>query len=190
MCTRWSPTKRRHPPPHATPLSFVYHAGVQRVPTSSAPRVAGQAHRITAEVLIPAGGAEGVILAQGGHYGGFTLYVKDGHVVYEVNAFGNISGSIVSSQPLEAGKAEIVVDFVPDETRLRKEMWPGRSAGPGVARLTINGKSAGETPVANFGGYYYETFDIGSDLGTPVSASYASPFAFSGTIDSVKVDVR
>jgi hypothetical protein len=116
--------------------------------------------------------------------------VKDGRVVYEVNAFGNISGSIVSSQPLEAGKAEIVVDFVLDDTKLRKEMWPGRSVGPGVARLSINGKAAGETPVANFGGYYYETLDIGSDLGTPVSESYASPFAFNGKIDTVKVDIQ
>ena len=168
---------------------FVYHAGVQRIPTSSAPRLAGKAYRITADVdVLP--GAEGVILAQGGHYGGFTLYVKEGHVVYEVNAFGNISGSIVSSQPLEAGKAEIVVDFIPDATKLRKEMWPGRSVSPGVARLSINGKAAGETSVANFGGYYYETFDIGSDLGTAVSSGYASPFAFTGKIDTVKVDLE
>ena len=60
----------------------------------------------------------------------------------------------------------------------------------GRARLSINGKPAGETPVANFGGYYYETFDIGSDLGTPVSSSYASPFAFTGRIDTVMLELR
>jgi arylsulfatase A-like enzyme len=184
------PHKDLPPAPGGDQTSFVYRAGVQRVPTSSAPRVAGHAHRITAEVEVPAGGADGVIVAQGGHYGGFTLYVKDGHVVYEVNAFGNSSGAIVSPLPLETGKAEIVVDFVPDQTKLRKEMWPGRSSSPGVAHLSINGKPAGETLVANFGGYYYETFDIGSDLGTPVSSNYASPFAFNGKIDTVKVDVQ
>ena len=184
------PHKELPPVPGGDRTSFLYQAGVERIPTSSAPRVAGHAHRITADVEVPVGGAEGVILAQGGHYGGFTLYVKDGHVVYEVNAFGNISGSIVSSQTLGTGKAEIVVEFVPDETKLRKEMWPGRSVGPGVARLSINGKAAGETPVANFGGYYYETFDVGSDLGTPVSSSYASPFSFTGTIGTVRVDLQ
>jgi hypothetical protein len=97
---------------------------VQRIPTSSAPRVVGHAHRITADLDIPAGGAEGVILAQGGRYGGYTLYVKDGRVTYEVNAFGNRSGIIVSSKPLEAGKAHIVVDFVPDESKPSKEPVP------------------------------------------------------------------
>jgi arylsulfatase A-like enzyme len=184
------PHKDLPPAPGGDSTFFVYHAGVQRIPTSSAPRLAGHAHRITAEVDIPAAGAEGVILAQGGHYGGFTLFIKDSRVVYEVNAFGNSSGRLVSSQPLAAGKAEIVLDFIPDDTKLRKEMWPGRSVGPGVARLSINGRPAGEAPIANFGGYYYETFDVGSDLGTPVSSSYASPFAFNGKIDTVKVDLQ
>jgi hypothetical protein len=62
--------------------------------------------------------------------------------------------------------------------------------GPGSAHLTINGEPAGDTPIAIFGGYYYETFDIGSDLGTPVSSNYASPFAFTGKIDTVKVDLE
>jgi arylsulfatase len=176
----------------------VYHAGVERIPTSSAPRVAGHAHRITADLDIPAGGAEGVVLAQGGRYGGYTLYVKDGHVTYEVNAFGNRTGIIVASKPLEAGKAHIVVDFTPDESQPGKQVVTGgvgqgvstRAVGPGTAHLSINGEAAGEAPIATFGGYYYETFDIGSDLGTPVSASYASPFAFTGKIDTVKVDIQ
>ncbi|MGA3078881.1 MAG: arylsulfatase [Bryobacteraceae bacterium] len=192
------PHRALPPAPGGGQTSFVYHAGVQRIPTSSAPRVVGHAHRITADLDVPAGGAEGVILAQGGRYGGYTLYVKDGRVTYEVNAFGNRSGIIVSSKPLEAGKAHIVVDFVPDESKPSKEPVPGgvgqgaqvRPVGPGFAHLSINGEPAGETPIAIFGGYYYETFDIGSDLGTPVSSSYASPFPFNGKIDAVRVDIR
>jgi hypothetical protein len=147
--------------------SYLYHAGDERIPSGAAPRLAGRHHRITAEVEIPERGAEGVILAEGGRYGGFSLYIKDGRVAYEVNAYGNRAGSIVSSQPLPAGKAQIVVAFIPEASSLKQETLPGRSVGPGVARLSINGQPAGETPVANFGGYYYETFDIGSDLGTP-----------------------
>ncbi|MGC9948383.1 MAG: arylsulfatase [Bryobacteraceae bacterium] len=193
-----APHRAAPPTPAGAQTSFVYHAGVQRIPTSSAPRVAGHAHRITADLDIPAGGAEGVILAQGGRYGGYTLYVKDGHVTYEVNAFGNRTGIVVSSKPLAAGKAHIVVDFTPDDSQPGKQVVTGgvgqgvstRAVGPGMARLSINGEPAGETPIAVFGGYYYETFDIGSDLGTPVSASYASPFAFNGKIDTVKVEIQ
>jgi arylsulfatase len=192
------PHRTALPAPAGAQTSFVYHAGVERIPTSSAPRVAGHAHRITADLDIPAGGAEGVVLAQGGRYGGYTLYVKDGHVTYEVNAFGNRTGIIVASKPLEAGKAHIVVDFTPDESQPGKQVVTGgvgqgvstRAVGPGTAHLSINGEAAGEAPIATFGGYYYETFDIGSDLGTPVSASYASPFAFTGKIDTVKVDIQ
>jgi arylsulfatase A-like enzyme len=191
------PHRAALPAPGGDQTSFVYHAGVQRIPTSSAPRLAGRAHRITADLNIPADGAEGVILAQGGRYGGYTLYVKDGHVTYEVNAFGNRTGIIVSSKPLVAGKAHIVVDFMPDSQPAKQVVTGGvgqgvttRPVGPGVARLSINGEAAGETPVAIFGGFYYETLDVGSDLGTPVSANYASPFAFSGKIDTVKVDIE
>jgi arylsulfatase A-like enzyme len=191
------PRRAPVPAPGGAQTSFVYHAGVQRIPTTSAPRIAGHAHRITADLDIPAGGAEGVILAQGGRYGGFTLYVKDGRVVYEVNAFGNRSGMIVSTKPLEAGKAHIVVDFMPDKSPNKEPVTGGvgqgvqtRPAGPGIAHLSINGEPAGEAPITVFGGYYYETFDVGSDLGTPVSASYASPFTFSGKIDTVKVDIQ
>jgi hypothetical protein len=145
------PRRAPVPAPGVPQTSFVYHAGVQRIPTTSASRIAGHAHRITADLDIPAGGAEGVILAQGGRYGGFTLYVKDGHVVYEVNAFGNRSGMIVSSKPLEAGKAHIVVDFMPDKSPNREPVTGGvgqgvqtRPAGPGIAHLSINGESAGE----------------------------------------------
>jgi arylsulfatase len=192
------PHRSLPPAPGGGQTSFVYHAGVERIPTSSAPRVAGHAHRITADLDVPAGGAEGVIVAQGGRYGGYTLYVKDGRVTYEVNAFGNRSAIIVSSKPLAAGKAHIVVDFVPDESQASTQPITGgvgqgaqvRPVGPGFAHLSINGEPAGETPIPIFGGYYYETFDVGSDLGTPVSTAYASPFAFTGRIDTVKVDLQ
>ena len=71
--------------------------------------------------------------------------------------------------------------------RGKKDPLPGRSTGPGVARLTINGKPAGD--IANFGESYGETLDIGSDLGSPVSSSYTSPFAFTGRIETVTLEL-
>jgi len=117
-------------------------------------------------------------------------FVKDGRVTYEVNAFGNRAGTIIASEPLAGGKARIVLDFDPDQASLQKDPLPNRSVGPGVARLTVNGKPAGEAAIANFGGFYGETLDIGSDLGSPVSPAYDSPFAFTGHIETVTLELR
>jgi hypothetical protein len=158
----------------------------------SAPHLTGRPHRITAEVETPAGGAEGVILAQGGRYGGFALFIKNGHVGYEVNASGNRAGGLLSTEPLETGKAQIVLDFTPDKVVAAGGLSLWLTSGPGVARLSLNGKPAGETKIAGFGGYgfYFETLDVGSDLGTAVSSNYSGPFAFTGKIETVRVDVQ
>ena len=177
------------PTPYDGSTTFVYHAGVERIPAASAPRLTGRAHRITADVEIPPGGAEGVILAQGGVLGGYTLFIKNGRVVYEVNASGNRAGT-VSSEPLAPGKAHIVLEFTPDTTTPRPGLIAGRSPSPGVARLSVNGKSAGETKIAVLGVNYFETLDVGADLGSPVSPAYASPFRFTGKIETVRVDLQ
>jgi arylsulfatase A-like enzyme len=178
------------PAPNDGRTSYVYHAGEQRIPLASAPRFTGRPYRITADVEIPSGGAQGVILAQGGRYGGFTLFVKGGRVSYEVNAYGNSAGTLVSAEPLASGKQQIVLDFTPNQVMPPRNALLGRAGSPGIARLSINGKPAGETKIANFGGSSRETLDIGSDLGTAVSASYSSPFAFTGKIETVRVDVQ
>ena len=180
------------PAPNDGAKSFVYRAGTERISAGAAPHVIGRPHRITATVDVPSGGAEGVILAQGGIYGGYTLFVKDGRVGYQVNASGNRAGGLWSADPLEAGKSEIVLDYTPDKVGLATGLSFFLTGGPGTARLSINTKPAGEAKIASFGGYglYFETLDVGSDLGTPVTSDYASPFAFTGKIETVKVDVQ
>jgi len=132
--------------------------------------------------------------SQGGYtLGGFTLYTKNGHVVYEVTAYGNPASKLVSPQVLKPGKAHIVldVDLAPIPTP------PGSNAltayyGPthGTAKLTINGKPAGESKIANYSAVYGETLDVGKDLGSPVSHAYKAPFTFNGTIDKVTLDFK
>jgi arylsulfatase len=180
------------PAPNDGAKSFVYRAGIQRISAPAAPHVVGRPHRITATVDVPAGGAEGVILAQGGIYGGYTLFVKDGRVGYQVNGSGNRAGGLLSTEPLAAGKSEIVLDYMPDKAGLATGLSFFLTAGSGTARLSINGKPAGEAKIASFGGYglYFETLDVGSELGTPVTSDYTSPFAFTGKIETVKVDVQ
>jgi arylsulfatase A-like enzyme len=174
---------------------FVYRDGAKRIPFQAAPSVAGRSHTITAEIEVPKTGAKGVIIAHGGKWGGYTLYLNEkGHAVYETNLFGNSAGRIVSAAPVPSGKATITIDIGLDDAEnvgplvLAKTLRGGGL--PGNARLSVNGEPAGEAHVEGVTSSYHETLDIGSDLGTPVSADYASPFAFTGSIDSVTVDLK
>lgn len=165
---------------------FLYHAGVRRIPSASAPALAGRPHRITADILIPASGAEGVIVAQGGRHGGETLYIRNGRVTYETSAYGQMSGSIVAPDVLAPGRATVVVDVRPAGNAAGAPLGARRSI-PMIARLVVEGRVAGESQVlmASSG----ETLDVGSDLVSPVSPKYTSPFAFTGTIVSVAIDL-
>jgi len=162
---------------------------VSRIPPYTAPHMSAS-HTITADIEVPAGGAEGVIIASGGRLGGFSLFVRDGHVIYENNAFGAAHDRIVASHPLLAGRAHIVFQL---ETRPAPDASPdifGRRTVAGFGRLSLNGEVVGEANFAHFGGSGSGTLDIGKDLGTPVSADYAVPFAFTGKIETVKIDFK
>jgi len=146
---------------------------------------------LTADVTIPAAPANGVILAYGGKEGGYTLYVKNGHATFEVNAYGNSTGKIVSPKPLAPGKTQIAVTVdlepAPPGAGLIQSMLGQKK---GTAHLSVNGEAQGSAAVANFTSSYSETLDVGKDLGTPVSRAYQSPFAFNGDIDTVTLDVK
>jgi arylsulfatase A-like enzyme len=178
---------------------FVFRSGVERIQPQIIRNIKWTSHTIAADVIIPSGKpANGVIIAEGGDQGGytlggFTLYTKDGHVVYEVTAYGNPAGKIVSPQVLKPGKAHIAVDV--DLAPI--PIPPGSNAltpyyGPthGTAKLRINGQPAGETKLANISGGYGETLDIGKDFGAPVSHAYRAPFAFNGEIDKITLDLN
>jgi arylsulfatase len=176
-------------------VHVVYREGATRVPFQSAPHVAGHPHTITAEIDVPKSGAKGVIIAHGGNWGGYSLYVDEkGYAVYEANLFGNKTGRIVSATPLPPGKATIVVDVAsdqPENTSPAALAATLRGGGlPGNARLSVNGSQAGEAHFDGVPSSYHESLDIGADLGTAVSADYPSPPSFTGTIHAVTVDVK
>jgi arylsulfatase len=177
--------------------TYVFRSGVDRLQDTANPELGGgKPYTVVADIVVPASGADGVIVAQGGRYGGTSLFVKDGHVVYEVNANGNRSGQLVSAIPLKPGKNHIVLHMAPDgkgsgggeddQGVLHKKDFPA------MANLTINGVDAGQAHFVNVprtGGYWSgaESLDIGSDLGSAVSADYESPNSFQGTIDKVTI---
>jgi arylsulfatase len=170
----------------------VYRDGVDRLPNAVAPHIAGRKHTITADIEVPAQGANGVIVAQGSRYGGFTLFLKDGHVIYEVNAFGNRAGQLVSQASLKPGKAHIVLEVEPDSASPNNAtLLSAPPPRPGTASLTINGVAQGKASFTNLNGSSYtETLDVGSDLGSPVSSAYEVPNRFAGKIDEVTIQLK
>ena len=182
--------------PEDSRTKFVFHGDINRLQdTMNVHTGAGTGYTITAKIANP-GTAEGVIIAQGSRYGGFTLFVKNRHVYFEVNSFGHLSGQLVSAKELPQGASEIVVEVTPSASP--KANTTGGESGnpfPATATLTINGTPQANGALQNLpasGGYWSaaETLDIGSDLGSPVSQQYTSPFRFSGTIDTVTLQLH
>ena len=178
----------KQPLPGGDRKLLVFRDGVERLPNAVLPHIVGHSYTLTADVEIPASGATGVILAQGSRYGGFTLYLESGHVVYEVNAFGNRAGRLVSQGPLKPGKAHIVLKV---ELQIAAGSPVGSLAKSGTAQLTINDTDQGKASFDNINGSSYtETLDVGSDLGSAVSSAYHSPNRFTGKIDQVTVQLQ
>jgi arylsulfatase len=138
---------------------------------------------ITADLDIPKGGADGVLVAAGGVPGGISLYIKDGRPIFESNYVTQYRTKIASTEALAPGPNVVRLEFRYDGGGLGKG---------GTVSLFINDKKVGEgrLDVTAWVGKYSadETFDIGADTGTPVSADYASPNRFTGTIKKVVID--
>ena len=184
-----APRRLIQPSPANERTSFTYREGVSRLPLRVVPSLSARHHTITADIVVPANGAEGVIYAEGGRYGGFSLYVKNGQLVYENNSLGQIHEKLISTEPLPSGKVQIVFEFAPNLSKAAtKDVTPGRSITPGLGQLQVNGKPAGQIEFSWFGGFS-ETFDIGQDLASPVSDDYATPFKFNGKVEKVVVNL-
>lgn len=151
----------------------------KRMPEFAAPGVGRQSTRVVIDAEFGEA-ANGVLYAVGGAGGGMSVYVRDGVLTYEYNMF-IIEITQVQTDPIPAGRHEIVID-----TSIEK---PGAAAD---VVITINGEQAASVQVpgtvpAAFSAT--ESFDVGRDLGSPVSLDYEEdrPFAFDGTIHSVQV---
>ena len=187
------PELKPQPSPSRDKTVFIYREGVERLPNRVAPQIVGRAHQITADVVLPAQGGDGVILAQGSRYGGFTLFVKDRHVVYEVNTYGKRSGRIVSADPLPEGVSHIDLQVLPDpatEGNLTNSIQGPRGVRSGKVLLNVNGKQNEEAFANILGSSGTETLDVGSDLGSAVSAEYISPNRFTGKIETVRLELK
>ncbi len=141
---------------------------------------------ITAELEIPAMGANGTVLAQGGRFGGWSLYVKDGVPAYTYNYLGMQQYSVAGSTPLPAGKATLRFEFAYDGDGLGKG---------GQGTLYVNEQKVGESRIERTQPTAFsadETADVGIDLGTPVVEVIGADrrSAFTGKIDKVTVQLK
>ncbi|MBV2131936.1 arylsulfatase [Pseudomonas sp. MAP12] len=148
--------------------------------------VKNRSKTVSAEVEIPAAGANGTILAQGGRFGGWSLYVKDGVPAYTYNYLGLQQFSVAGSKPLPAGKATLRFEFAYDGEGLGKG---------GLGTLYVNDQKVGEGRIERTqpsGFSADETADVGIDLGTPVVEAIGAEHrsAFTGKIDKVTVQLK
>jgi arylsulfatase len=176
----------------ADKTQFVYYAGVDRLDMDTVmPKLGGRSYKMTAQLDVPARGASGVIAAEGGRYGGTSLYVKGGKLIYENNTRGITRETLVSSGPLPAGKVEVQTVFTVDPKWTATGVMAA-TARAGTAEMFINGRKVGETRFSQFGDFrtsINESFDVGKDTGSPVSAAYDAPNAFTGTVNKVTIDL-
>jgi len=148
--------------------------------------VKNKSKTITAEIEVPQGGGNGTILAQGGRFGGWSLYVKDGVPAYAYNFLGLQRSSIAASQPLAPGKATIRFDFANDGG------GPGKG---GTGQLFVNDVKVAEGRIEHTQAGLFsadETADVGIDLGTPVVEAIGSEGAskFNGHVKKITIEVR
>ncbi len=142
---------------------------------------------ITAELVIPRGGANGVILTQGGHFGGWSLYMTDGRPAYTYNFLGLERFTVSSRRAIPAGPATVKLEFVYDGGGMGKG---------GTATLSVNGKTVAEGRIEKTQPLIFsadETADVGLDYQTPVAEGVgigAEETRFTGEILKVTVEVR
>ncbi len=163
--------------------SWTFRQDTRRMPEFTAPGLGKQSNRVVLDVEVGEA-ASGVLYALGGASGGLALYMDKGHLAYEYNMMIIERYSAKSAVPLSAGKHVIEVN-----TDIEK---PGAS---GMVTIVVDGQEVARADVKRTVPLAFtatETFDVGIDLGSPVSLNYSDrrPFEFSGKINAVNVKLN
>jgi arylsulfatase A-like enzyme len=158
--------------------------GMGRLSENSVVVIKNKSHAVTAEILVPDADAEGVIIAQGGAFGGWTLYAKEGKPAYCYNLFGLQQFKVYGGSAIPAGEHQVRMEFAYDGGGLGKG---------GDVSLFVDGEKVGEgrvdatVPMAFSAD---ETTDVGSDTATPVTDDFvAGETEFNGRVSWVEIDL-
>lgn len=164
--------------------SFTYYQGMKRIPEGAAPEIKNISWCITAELDLKNSSTNGIIVTQGGLFGGYALYMDKGKPVFCYNHAGQKEYFILSKKAIPAGKHKLVMDF----------KYDGGGVGKGGnVTLSLDGKEIATGRVDATVPIRFsteETFDVGEDTSTPVTLKYDVPFKFTGIIDKVVVDYK
>ena len=155
-----------------------------RLSENSVVNIKNKSHSVTAGIVVPASGAEGVIIAQGGNIGGWSLYAKGGKLKYCYNLLGIQQFYVESATPLTPGKHQVRMEFA----------YEGGGLGKGGAvSLYVDGKKVGEGKVPATAAMVFSAddgCDVGVDTGSPVSPDYGSRGnEFSGHVNGVQLAI-
>jgi arylsulfatase A-like enzyme len=164
--------------------SQLLFGGMGRLTESSLINIKNKSHAVTAEVVVPEASAEGVIIAQGGAFAGWSLYTKDGRLKYCYNLLGLQRFTIEGDAVIPAGTHQVRMEFAYDGGGLAKG---------GTVTLYVDGEVVGQGRVEGtvpliFSGD--ETADVGRDTASPVSDDYTGETSiFTGTVNWVQIDL-
>jgi arylsulfatase len=172
------------PLPDITKLEF--RPDVQNIMPGMIPRIYNHSYTISADLIVPPQGAQGVIVAEADHLGGFSLFVDDGRLTHTYSMMGVFIYRQQATEPLPVGEVNVRMQFAADAAK---------PATGGQVTLFVNDKPVGggrmdNTVPVRFSGY--AGMDIGRDNGGVVDLSYEDrkPFAFTGTIKKVVFDIK
>jgi arylsulfatase A-like enzyme len=164
--------------------SQLLFAGMGRLSENSVVDIKNKSFAISSELEVPSGGAQGVIIAQGGRFGGWSLYAKDGRAKFHYNVLGIKAYDIEATEPIPAGTTQVRMEFAYDGGGMGKG---------GDVTLYYDGKDVGKGRVDQTQGFIFsadETTDVGYESGTTVSPDYtAHTSRFNGKIDWVRIDL-
>jgi arylsulfatase A-like enzyme len=164
--------------------SQLLFGGMGRLTENSVVVLKNKSHAVSAQIVVPDGGANGVIVAQGGAFGGWSLYLHEGKPAYCYNLFGLHRFKVYGHEPVAAGEHQIRIEFGYDGGGLAKG---------GSVLLYVDGAKAGEGRVEATQPMIFsadETTDVGTDGGTPVSDDYGPKDSrFTGRIRWVQLDI-
>jgi len=173
------------PSPIAGQNVLTYSGELPNVGWGAAPHVLDQSYTMTAEIEVPQGGAEGMLVTQGGRFGGFGFYLLKGRPVYTWNVLGAEITRWEGRDALGPGKHTLAFDF----------KYDGGGLGRGAAGvLTVDGKDVDTKRMEKtipFLMQWDEAFNVGVDTGTAVQpADYKVPFAFTGKLNKLTVELK
>lgn len=167
---------------------YVYQTDAEAIPFAASPRVYNRPHSITADIEVPDGDSDGVLIAHGNRHGGYTMFIKDGHLHHVHNYCGKEFFRVSSPQAVPTGHHELRYEFEPTG---EPELQQGRGT-PGRSQLYIDGELVASTDLPYTVPNLFSIIGLscgldGIDSVSP--ADYTAPYPSPGTIHSVTLDV-